>query len=246
MNHTPTIGVIAAPGWLDPTCYELERQLGSAVRTTQTILGPGDFDYSFTAIEKIKPALLHATLQLSHAGCNLIIQVGPAFAYFLGKNIAGCRALDAALSDLAGVPVITNGTAVLNELTRTDARHLMLACPYYNTEWRNWFTDFLERQGFRIAGISGFIEAGLFPDQASIDARHYGFSDKELHQCLQHAAQQAPQADTLLVSGSGVRINALARRPDIPQPQLLSADSALMQATRQTLHSLGFNIQPAG
>lgn len=108
------LGIIAAPGWFDPTLSEFVSRHGCELQVTQTILAPAGFDYSFEAIRQSGDVLEVAACQLAEAGVDFIAQVGPAFAYLAGGAPAGARQLQQHLSDACGVSVILNGVAVLD------------------------------------------------------------------------------------------------------------------------------------
>ena len=224
-----TVGVIAAPGWIDPTATDIMACWPNQVQVTQTILGPAGFDYSFAALAECEPYLREAAQILVETGAEIVVQVGPAFAYLGGGNSAGARQLQDRLSDAVGVPVLLNGVAVLEQLAAINAHHLALVCPYYATPWRQWFVQFLTDQGFVVDALSGFLDHQLFPDQARIDARHYNFSDQEVLACVHAGAALAPQADAVLVSGAGVRLQPLraSLTAALARP-VVGADTALL------------------
>ena len=79
-----TVGVIAAPGWIDPTATDIMACWPNQVQVTQTILGPAGFDYSFAALAECEPYLREAAQILVETGAEIVVQVGPAFAYLAG------------------------------------------------------------------------------------------------------------------------------------------------------------------
>jgi len=80
--HNPTVakrrlGIITAPGWMDPNAADLERLYPGQLHLQQTILPPPGFDYSFASIAASEPHLVTAAKMLADAGCEFIIQGGP-------------------------------------------------------------------------------------------------------------------------------------------------------------------------
>jgi maleate cis-trans isomerase len=234
------LGIIAAPGWMDPNARDLERLYPGQLHVQQTILPPPGFDYSFAAMASSEPHLLDAAKMLANAGCEMIIQDGPAFACLIGKTPAGARAAGERISQACGVPVVLNAVALLDELDRLGAHRLAVGAPYYNPEWKAMFTEFLRAGAYRIEAFQTFVEQGQFPDQASVNARNYRFSSDEVLASLRTTRAAAPAAEALLITGSGIRtIDWLdAARDELGLP-LIAADDALRRAVGRQfgLHS---------
>jgi maleate cis-trans isomerase len=232
----PKLGIIAAPGWIDPTAREFSSLCNQAIDIAQTIMPPVGFDYSFEQIEQVEPHLESAAQLLKEAGSEVIIQVGPAFAYFNDYTSAGARALQQRLTDLCGCQVILNGVAVLDAVKALDRRRIVLACPYYNEQWKSRFLTFLESLDVVVEGCQTFTEQGIFASQQEVDARHYHFSAEEIKQSIRQARASAPHAEMVLVGGAGVRflgiIEELENELGVP---VLSADVALHWATAKAL-----------
>jgi maleate cis-trans isomerase len=236
-NGIPKLGIIAAPGWIDPTGREFSNLCQQAIDIAQTIMPPVGFDYSFEQIEQVEPHLESAAQLLKEAGSEVIIQVGPAFAYFNNYTSAGARALQQRLADVCGCQVILNGVAVLDAILDLDCKRVVLACPYYDKHWKKRFLTFLQSVDIQIEGCQTFTEQGLFVSQQEVDARHYQFSEAEIKQSIRLARASAPTAEMVLVGGAGVRflniIEELEQEFGVP---VLSADVALHWATAKALN----------
>lgn len=236
VNNTHKLGIIAAPGWFDPTQQEFSSLCPDGVDSTQTILGPIGFDYSFDQIEQLEPHFINAGQLLAEAGSQLLAQVGPAFAYFHDNTPQGARALQYRISQACGTPVILNGVAVLDALQTFDCQRIALACPYYDPHWKARFLQFLQPLNLTIDSYQTFVEQGIFATQAEVDARHYRFSDEEIKESIRRTRIAAPKAEMVLVGGAGVRfitiIEELEEELGIP---VLSADVALYWAISRAL-----------
>jgi len=236
------LGIIASPGWIDPNAEELRQRFGGQIEIAQTILGPPGFDYSFAAIAQSEPYIVAAAKMLAQAGSELIIQDGPGFAYLVGGTPAGAREMGERISQATGVPVVLNGVAVLDEIDRIGAKCLAVACPYYSPEWKAMFTKFLAQGGYRIASFQTFVEQGLFPDQAAVNARRYRFTDDEVADSLRRTRAAAPEADAMVIGGSGLRSGRwrAAQERELGLP-LVVTDAALHDAAAARL-----GLQSAG
>lgn len=225
------LGIIAAPGWFEPSGAEILQRHAGEIAVTQTILGPPGFDWSFAAIEQSETELLKAARLLAEAGSEVIAQVGPAFAWVIGGSVAGAQALSQRLSTACGVPVVLQGTAMLDALGGLSGRRLAVACPYYSPEWKSRFSRFLRDEGYEIDAFQTFVEQGLFPDQAAVAARNYEFQPAEVMNSIRLTRTAAAHPDGVLIAGSGVRsldwIIGLERELQIP---LIAADRCLYRA----------------
>lgn len=230
------LGIIAAPGWFDPTMREFMERHPGDLEVTQTILTPPGFDYSFESIENSEPALESAARVLAEAGSELIAQVGPAFAYQVGRSPSNARGLSRRLSAACGVDVVLNGVAVLDALDDLGCRRVAVACPYYNPQWKQKFLGFLDVAGYSVESAQTFVEQGIFASQADVDARRWEFSDAEILASIRRTRAAAAHAEAIIVTGSGVRTlrwaEELQRELGIP---LLSADFVLYKDVTRRL-----------
>ena len=225
------LGIIAAPGWFDPTLSEFVNRHGCELHVTQTILTPAGFDYSFDAIRQSGTGLEIAACQLAEAGVDFIAQVGPAFAYLAGGTPAGAKQLQQHLSDACGVSVILNGVAVFDALERIGATNLAVACPYYSPDWKIEVSEYIRSSGYTIQAFQTFVEQGLFNAQEDVAARAYKFSDEEVIESVRRTSAAAQGADAIMIGGSGVRTHHWLERvqAEVGIP-IVSADSALYQS----------------
>ena len=230
------LGIITAPGWMDPNAPDLERLHPGQLHMQQTILPPPGFDYSFASIAASEPHLVTAATMLAEAGCELIIQDGPGFACLIGKTPAGAREAGERIRRACGVPVVLNAVAILDELDRLGARRVAVAAPYYSPAWKAMFTEFLRADNYCIEAFQTFVEQGLFPDQASVTARHYRFSEDEVLASLGRTRAAAPAAEAMIVVGTGIRtahwIDRLERDLGLP---LVPADTSLYREVARWL-----------
>jgi maleate cis-trans isomerase len=236
------LGIIASPGWIDPNAEELRQHYPGQLEIAQTILPPPGFDYSMAAIAQSEPHLVAAAKMLAEAGSELIIQDGPGFAYLIGGTPHGARQLGERVSHACSVPVVLNGVAVLDAIDRLGAKRLAVACPYYSPEWKAMFTEFLGRGGYRVESFQTFVEQGIFKDQAAVSARRYQFTDEEVAASLRRTRETAPDADAMVIGGSGLRSGrwrvVLERELGLP---LVVTDASLHRAVAERL-----GLQPGG
>jgi maleate cis-trans isomerase len=232
MRHR--LGIVAAPGWIDPNLPALERMYPGQLQMQQTIMPPAGFDYSFPAIARSEPYIIDAARLLAEAGCEFIIQDGPGFGCLIGETPDGAREAGDRISAACSVPVLLNIVAILDELERLHARRVAIAAPYYSPDWKAMLTGFLAHGPYRIEAFQTFVEQGLFPDQRSVSARHYQFSEDEVLTSLARTRNAAPAAEALVVVGTGIRtshwIERLERELALP---VVAADTSLYRRVQQ-------------
>jgi maleate cis-trans isomerase len=230
------LGIVAAPGWFDPTLHEFMQRHPDELVVTQTILPPPGFDWSFEQISQSGPALMTASRLLAEAGSEIIAQVGPAFAYRVGGSASGARELGRRLSAACGVPVVLNGVTVLDTLQQLGCRRVAVACPYYSPPWKHGFVQFLEQQGLVVVAAQTFVEQGLFDNQEQVTASNYGFSEDLVRTSVRRTRAAAPDAEAMLITGSGVRtlrwLEDMEAELGLP---LVSADGTLYRGVLRLL-----------
>jgi maleate cis-trans isomerase len=221
---------------MDPNAPDLERLYPGQLQVQQTILPPPGFDYSFAAIAQSEPHLVTAAQLLAEAGCELIIQDGPGFGCLIGRTPAGAREAGDRIGRACGVPVVLNTVAILDELDRVGARRVAVAAPYYSPEWKSIFAEFLLHGGYRIEAFQTFVEQGLFPDQATVSARRYQFSEDEVMASLRRTRAAAPAAEAMVIVGTGIRTAHWIDRSrcELRLP-LVAADDVLRRAAASRL-----------
>lgn len=231
------LGLIAAPGWFDPTLAEFDAITEGDIVSTQTILAPKDFDYSFDAMSQLEPHFNEAARLLVQAGSEVIAQVGPVFSFFSGRTPEGARELQRRIASACGVPVILHGVAILDALAQFNSQKIALACPYYDEEWKDKFLTFIAPLNLSIEACQSFVDQGIFKDQHAVYDRHYQFSDDEIKQSIRLTRQAAPDAELVFVAGAGVRfLNIIQDLEDELGIPILSADVALHWAMAKALN----------
>lgn len=212
VQRPTTVGFITPPRWHDPAPHEFSHVCGVAVRTQQSILPLPDFDYRLETIGHVdtSAALAVQARLLASAECDLVVQVGTPFAWAGTTSEAEARARGEALEQAAGVPVIMTGLALIDALRALGARRPALACTYYDAAWRDGWAAFVARCGFEPAHVATMADQGLV--QPGDTLARYGFAmSEELAQAsVERTATAAPEADAIVVTGTGTRTLWLA------------------------------------
>ena len=80
-----------------------------------------------------------------------------------------------------------------------------VACPYYSPPWKHGFVQFLKQQGLVFVAAQPFVEQGLFDKQQQVTASNDGFSEDLVRTSVRRTRAAAPDAEAMLITGSGVR-----------------------------------------
>jgi hypothetical protein len=114
----------------------------------------------------------------------------------------------------------------IDELGRLGATRVAVAAPYYSLEWKAMLTAFPGHGPYRIEAFQTFVEQGPLPDQGSVSARHYQFSEDEVLTSLVSGCQPWPPTHRStgecsrrsVCPGQRRHKKTRARRPALPDP----------------------------
>ncbi|UCG64557.1 MAG: hypothetical protein JSW12_18315 [Deltaproteobacteria bacterium] len=226
----------AAYGWrarignLNPTIiastfvYEFYKVVPSGVMlltrnlSVKDVRDQADLDASVALMED-------AVKELKRAGANLILAAGIPVLLSAGPN--GNEKILKLLSDLSGLPAITTLSSAVDAFRRLAVKRLAIATAYGKPELSQKLADFMQAQGFEVAGLST-IETGL----ASIEKPKMDFSF--VYNYGKKVFREADRADALYFPSSAwptvEYVEYLER--DIGVPVLSSALAAIWNSLR--------------
>ncbi len=242
MSPNPTIGFISAPAWFDPAPAEFPTVVAEQVRTQQAPLLRPTFDYRLESIAAVQPDLNLCAQSLRASGCDLVAQVGSPFAWAAVDGEAEARARCDAMTRAAGVPAIMTGLAIVDGLRALGAVRVTVNATYYEADWRDGFSHFLRMCGFDTIHVSTLADQGLVPPDARMADYGWSMTPELTQRSVRRAAEAAPQAEAIVVTGAGTRtlalINAIEAQADRP---VIAADTVLYWAIAR---KLGLTLKP--
>jgi maleate isomerase len=125
---------------------------------------------------------------LAREGADVIILGGAPTLYDQGPG--SDTALSERISKVAGVPVVSNQTAMMDGLRAFGCRKIMIASPF-NEENNQKLKKYLEGSGFEVVGVYGMG----FDANADINR----VSEGEAYRFLKKSGLDCPQAEGMIV-----------------------------------------------
>ncbi len=236
MRQSPVIGFISPPAWFDPAPAEFPTAVAEAVRTQQAPLALPEFDYALSSIAAAGNALTRAAHALGEAGCSLVAQVGSPFSWAGINSEAEARQRCDAIAIAAGVPAVMTGLAIVDALRALGLQRPAATCTYYNSDWRDAFAAFLACCGFGDIPIQTLVEQGLVESDDSLMSYGWRMSDDLTRRSVEAIAEAAPDADAIVLTGSGARtLHLLQQLETLAGRPVIAADTALYWAAARQL-----------
>ena len=211
-ERVPSVGFISPPRWHDPAPHEFEGVCGSKVRTQQTILPFPDFEYRLENVgaPETVDAIRTCARTLAAAGCDVVVQVGTPFAWAGTTSEREARERAASIQAAAGVPVIMTGLAIIDALRALGARRPALACTYYDRTWSDAWAAFVRGCGFEPASVTTMADQGLVEAGDTLETQGFSMTADLAEKTIEATAHDAPDADAVVVTGTGTRTLTVA------------------------------------
>jgi len=236
MTKIPTIGFISAPAWLDPAPSEFSNVIVEEVRTQQAPLLLPEFDYRLKSIASVQNELNLCARSLKAMGCDVIAQVGSPFAWAKAASEAEARLRNKAMMTAAHVPTLMTGLAIVDGLRALHVNKISVNCTYYESDWRDGFSAFLQLCGFDIIHVSTLAEQGLIAPSTKMEDIGWSMTPELSRKSILFAAEASPDAEAIVVTGAGTRtldilvdMEAQTKRP------IIAADTILYWAIAREL-----------
>lgn len=244
MSRTmPTIGFITPPAWFEPAVAEFPTVIEETVRVQQAPLLLPDFDFQLESIAapSIQDHLNLNACSLKAMSCELIVQVGTPFAWAGTHSEAEARARCDTMQQAAGIPCIMTALAIVDGLRAFGISTIAINCPYYEPEWRDQFSTFMEQCGFKVLKAANLHDLGLTERGKSLKD-YYSLSQDLTNRSFLALAKAAPDAEAIVIPGTAVRtLPILATlEAEIGKP-IVAADTILYWAIA---HHLGLTLKP--
>ena len=228
------VGFISAPSWLDPAPDEFRELTNGKISVQQTFLDPPGFDYSVQSITKITPFLTNASLSLASAGCTLIASPATPFGYIGYNNITHARESLTKIEKISGASCISSISAIFDILESKKTQTVALACTYYPDEWRDLWSSFVNASGYKVITAQSLVDQGIRSKKnGEIDYPN----PSEICESVKRISENYPEADVVIISGSGARTLAITDKlKKITNKVVIAADTALFLSIAKKLN----------
>lgn len=224
---TPVAGLVAPPGWQDPSPAEFGAVAG--VATVGVALDLGPFDWHLDRIATTEDVVTDAAVAAVARGATAVGIVGTPFGWAgLG---AGERPhhRNARIASACGTPVVSAVSGVLDWLDDLGARRVALAATYYDRDWCRRWSRFVTDQGLDVTACSSMADLGIVggPIDAA-DETHWAPTPEQIEHTV---AGIAGPADAVVVTGAGARtLSCHERLCAVAGVPVVSSDLGLYRA----------------
>ena len=159
---------------------------------------------------------------MSNNGADACGQVGTNWVHCQGTTPDQIRDICNRISDKYETPFHMAGYCLVEALRDMGAEKIALNSVYYWPDWRDGIARFLGEAGFELQFVGNFVDMGLCATQEECNECTWIFPGDFAERSMAYAAEQAPDADAIVVNGM-----PNFRRPDGLPQRIVSLDKAL-------------------
>ncbi|WP_170562427.1 hypothetical protein [Ruegeria atlantica] len=138
---------------------------------------------------------------MSRNGVDVCGQVGSNWVHACGLGVEGVRQHCADLSDKYGTQFHMAGYAMVEALREMNVEKVALNAAYHWPEWWQGTAGFLKEAGFDVLYAGNFHDQGWFDNQEEVNSYRWVFDGDLAMKSFEYVAEQAPQADAILING---------------------------------------------
>lgn len=138
---------------------------------------------------------------MSRNGADVCGQVGSNWVHASGLGVTGIRDHCNRLSDKYGVPFHMAGYAMVEALRDLNIEKVALNAAYHWPQWWRGTVEFLTEAGFDVVWAGNFHDQGWFANQEEINQQRWVFDAELAWKSFDYVADQAPNADAILING---------------------------------------------
>ena len=160
-------------------------------------------DYAHELTQRTKNfALLEEFVEcMSNNGADVCGQVGTNWVHAGGKTPQQIQAFCERVSDQYQTPLHMAGMCLVEGLRELNAEKIALNSVYYWADWRDGIARFLRDAGFDVVYVGNFVDQGFYATQDEVNSLNWIFPNELAQQSMQYVAEQAPNADAIVVNG---------------------------------------------
>ncbi|WP_170377885.1 hypothetical protein [Ruegeria atlantica] len=138
---------------------------------------------------------------MSRNGVDVCGQVGSNWVHACGLGVEGVRQHCADLSDKYGSQFHMAGYAMIEALREMNVEKVALNAAYHWPEWWQGTVGFLQEAGFDVLYAGNFHDQGWFASQDDVNSYRWVFEGDLALKSFEYVAEQAPNADAILING---------------------------------------------
>jgi len=134
-------------------------------------------------------------------GADVVGQVGSNWVHASGTDANDIREFTARLSDTYDTPFHMAGMTLIDAVQELGFERVALNSVYYWPDWRDGLTGFLRSGGLDVQYSGNFVDLGMLETQEDCNSRHWCFPESFAVESVVRTAEQAPDADVILING---------------------------------------------
>ena len=138
---------------------------------------------------------------MARNGVMVAGQVGSNWVHAVGLGVEGIRQHCADISDRYGLKFNMAGYAMVEALRALNIEKVALNAAYHWPEWWKGTAGFLKEAGFDVLWAGNFHDQGWFQSQQAVNAQRWVFDGDLAEKSFLYTAEQAPEADAILING---------------------------------------------
>ncbi|MEM0948991.1 MAG: hypothetical protein AAGK37_16435 [Pseudomonadota bacterium] len=138
---------------------------------------------------------------MANNGAHVCGQVGTNWVHAGGKTPDQIEEFLDRIADTYQTPLHMAGYCLVEALREIGAERIALNSVYYWPDWRDGTARFLRQAGFDLAYVGNFVDLGLYPTQAEVNAMTWIFPGAMAEQSMERTLAHAPDVDAFVVNG---------------------------------------------
>ena len=138
---------------------------------------------------------------MANNGVDVCGQVGTNWVHAGGKTPEDIRAFCGRMEEKYQTPLHMAGMCLVEGLRELGAETIALNSVYYWPDWRDGITRFLKDAGFDVIYAGNFVDQGFYQTQEQVNDLTWIFPGELAKKSMEHVAEQAPNADAIVVNG---------------------------------------------
>jgi len=138
---------------------------------------------------------------MANNGADVCGQVGTNWVHAGGKTPEQIREFCDRVEEKYQTPLHMAGMCLVEGLRELNIEKIALNSVYYWPDWRDGTARFLLDAGFDVMYVGNFVDQGFYPSQDDVNKLTWIFPDELAAKSMQYVAEQAPNADAIVVNG---------------------------------------------
>jgi len=137
----------------------------------------------------------------SNAGADVVGQVGTNWVHAGGRDVHDVCRFIAETSEKYETPLHMAGMTLVEACQEHGHERVALNSVYFWPDWRDGVVRFLRSADIDVVWYGNFVDMGFYETQTEVNDQTWIFPRDLALRSMQHAVEQAPDIDAVLVNG---------------------------------------------